>query len=97
MQDPAYSKAFKVHYTAIHTEPPDAPAASGAALAAMELTRPSPPSEVPERSDFRIGNRVTFTDKTLQHRVGLIVRVNQRTATLDVSGQPSHLDSLRTA
>jgi hypothetical protein len=37
--------------------------------------------------DFRVGNRVTFTDKNLQHRVGLIVRVNQHTATLDCDGQ----------
>lgn len=30
---------------------------------------------------------MTFTDKNLQHRVGLIVRVNQHTATLDCDGQ----------
>lgn len=87
IQDAGYSKAFKVHYAAIHTEPADAPAESSAAPTDMELTRPSPPPEVPGRADFRVGNRVTFTDKNLQHRVGLIVRVNQRTATLDCDGQ----------
>ena len=88
-QDLAYSKAFKVHYAAIHTdtEPADASTESGAVPADIELTRPSPPPEVPGRADFRVGNRVTFTDKDLQHRVGLIVRVNQRTATLDCDGQ----------
>ena len=45
------------------------------------------PPEVASRTDFRVGNRVTFTDKNLQHRVGLIVRVNQHTATLDCDGQ----------
>ena len=43
--------------------------------------------EVAGRADFRVGNRVTFIDKNLQHRVGLIVRVNQHTATLDCDGQ----------
>lgn len=57
----------------------------------MELTRPTPPPEVPGRTDFRVGNRVTFTDKSLQHRVGLIVRVNQSTATLDCDGQQSRV------
>ena len=85
--DPAYSKAFKVHYAAILAEPADASTESAAAPADRELTRPSPPPEVPGRADFRVGNRVTFTDKNLQHRVGLIVRVNQRTATLDCDGQ----------
>jgi len=52
----------------------------------MELTRPSPPPEIASRADFRVGNWVTFTDKNLQHRVGLIVRVNQHTM-LDCDGQ----------
>ena len=37
VQDPAYGKAFKVHYAAIHTEP-DASTESAAAPADMELT-----------------------------------------------------------
>ena len=85
--DPAYGKAFKVHYAAIHTESADASTESAAATADMELTKPSPPPEIPGRADFRVGNRVTFTDKNLQHCVGLIVRVNQHTATLDCDGQ----------
>ena len=52
-----------------------------------ELNKPSPPPEVPGRADFRVGHRVTFIDKNLQHRVGLIVRVNQHNATLDCDGQ----------
>lgn len=43
--------------------------------------------EIASRADFRVGTRVSFTDQNLQHRVGLIVRINQRTATLDCDGQ----------
>lgn len=87
VQDPAYSKPFKVHYAAIHTGPIAAPTASGPAPTDLELERPSPPPEIAGRADFRVGSRVSFTDKDLQHRVGLVVRINQRTATLDCDGQ----------
>ena len=76
-----------MHYAATLTEPPGAPTESGPASADVELARPSPPPEVAGRADFRVGNRVTFIDKNLQHRVGLVVRVNQHTATLDCDGQ----------
>jgi len=49
--------------------------------------KPTPPPESASRADSRVGNRVSFTDCDLQHRVGLIVRINQRTATLDCDGQ----------
>ena len=90
IHDAAYTKAFKVHYAAILTEltgPTAASAESSSAPADVELTKPTPPPEVAGRADFRVGNRVTFTDKNLQHRVGLIMRVNQHTATLDCDGQ----------
>ena len=88
IQDAGYSsKAFKVHYAAILTEPPGAPTESDPTPADVERTKPTPPPEVAGRADFGVGNRVTFTDKNLQHRVGLIVRVNQHTATLDCDGQ----------
>jgi hypothetical protein len=80
VQDAGYSKAFKVHYAAILTEPAtapndapnDAPIDASPTPADVELTRPAPPPEVAARADFR---------------VGLIVRVNQHTATLDCDGQ----------
>jgi len=87
IHDAAYSKAFKVHYAAILTEPVAGSSESGPTPAGVDLTRPAPPPEVAARGDFRVGNRVTFVDKDLQHRVGLIVRVNQHTATLDCDGQ----------
>jgi hypothetical protein len=87
IQDAGYSKAFKVHYGAILTEPAAASTESGPTTADVERNKPTPPPEVAGRDDFRVGKRVTFTDKNLQHRVGLIVRVNQLTATLDCDGQ----------
>lgn len=87
IQDAGYSKPFKVHYAAILTEPTAASSERGPTPADVERTKPTPPPEVAARADFRIGNRVTFIDKNLQHRVGLIVRVNQHTATLDCDGQ----------
>lgn len=87
VHDEGYSKPFKVHYAAILTEPTDVADESGATPPDVEPTKPSPPPEVASRADFRVGNRVIFTDKTFQRRVGLIVRVNQQTATLDCDGQ----------
>ena len=85
--DAAFNKSFKVHYGAIITDPPTGPTEDASTPADAELDRPRPPPEIGGRADFRVGNRVTFTDKNLQHRVGLIVRVNQHTATLDCDGQ----------
>ncbi|WP_238137079.1 hypothetical protein [Variovorax sp. JS1663] len=35
------------------------------------------------RDDFRCGEKVSFDDKYLQPHVGTVVRINQRTATVD--------------
>ena len=71
-------------YAAIVTTP-----ASGSdhGADASVQAKPTPPPEIASRADFRVGNRVSFTDRNLEHRVGLIVRINQRTATLDCDGQ----------
>jgi hypothetical protein len=63
IHDAAYSKAFKVHYAAILTEPTDATTETGPTPADVERARPAPPPEVAGRADFRVGNRVTFIDK----------------------------------
>ena len=85
--DVASNKAFKVHYAAILTDPGAVPTDSGPTSASGDPGKPVPPPEIADRADFRVGHRVTFIDKNLQHRVGLIVRVNQYTATLDCDGQ----------
>ena len=45
-------------------------------------TEPPPPPR-PTRNDFRCGEKVAFEDKYLNTVVGTIVRINQRTATID--------------
>lgn len=71
-------RQWKLPYTAVelpdgqgaqHAEPPEAPA-------------PATPGR-PTRNDFQRGDKVAFEDKYLQTVVGTIVRINQRTATID--------------
>jgi hypothetical protein len=42
-----------------------------------------PSLQKPSRDDFRRGDKVSFTDKYLQHQVGTITRINQRTASVE--------------
>jgi len=94
LQDAVRAKPFKVHYAAILNELGDvASTASSEAPTDVDRSsdnssnRPAPPPELARRGDFRVGHRVTFIDKQLQPRVGLIVRINPHTATLDCDGQ----------
>ena len=82
--DEASRSHFTVPYAAIVASASGVPE-PGAGSAAQ--SRPTPPPEIARRGDFRVGNRVSFTDQNLQLRAGLIVRINQRTATLDCDGQ----------
>jgi len=68
---------WKLPYTAV--EPPQA--TGGAA----EKPSPSPAAAQlkPGPGDFRCGEKVSFEDKYLQTQVGIVVRINQRTATVD--------------
>ena len=82
--DEASRSHFTVPYAAI------VPAQSSVAQPgerASTQSPPTPPPEIASRADFRVGQRVSFTDQHLQHRIGMIVRINQRTATLDCEGQ----------
>jgi FKBP-type peptidyl-prolyl cis-trans isomerase 2 len=38
---------------------------------------------LPRRQDFRCGDKVAFEDRYLNTQVGVIMRINQRTATVD--------------
>ena len=42
-----------------------------------------PPPQRSSRDDFRRRDKVSFTDKYLQHQVGTMTRINQRTASLE--------------
>ncbi|MBC7704366.1 MAG: hypothetical protein H7274_10555 [Rhodoferax sp.] len=83
--DEASRSHFTLPYAAIVTTPASGPDTDD--TNASVPAKPTPPPEIASRADFRVGNRVSFTDQHLQHRVGLIVRINQRTATLDCDGQ----------
>jgi hypothetical protein len=65
-------RQLKLPYAAV--EPPP----SGAAASSQ-----APPARRPCRDDFRCGEKVSFEDKHLNTVIGTIVRVNQRTATVD--------------
>ena len=59
---------------------------------AQRLRNLSPPSQVlllllplPQRGDFRCGDKVAFEDHYLATQVGTITRINQRTATVDTA------------
>lgn len=69
-------REWKLPYTAV--EPPTATAQPTATAAP-----PKPPPIKASRSDFRGGEKVSFDDKYLQPQVGTVVRINQRTATVD--------------
>lgn len=58
------------------------PSATGAAPAHPEPAA-KPAAPVPQRGDFRCGEKVAFEDRYLNTQVGTITRVNQRTATID--------------
>ena len=75
IQEDATRSAWSVPYAAIQ---PPAPGSSPTADAPQP---PQPPR--PTRNDFRCGEKVSFEDKYLNTVVGTIVRINQRTATID--------------
>ena len=66
-------REWKLPYVAI--EPPET------ASKPAEPSAPQPPR--PSRADFRCGEKVAFEDRYLQTQVGSVVRINQRTATID--------------
>jgi hypothetical protein len=67
--------AWAVPYAAIQPPPPG-PAQPAAAAE-------PPPAARATRNDFRCAEKVSFEDKYLNTVVGTIVRINQRTATID--------------
>lgn len=78
VQDLLERREWKLPYAAI--EPP-APNPTARAQAAAAAPPPAPPK--PTRNDFRCGEKVAFEDKYLQTVVGTIVRINDRTASID--------------
>ena len=53
-----------------------------------ETPPPAPPAA--RRDDFRPGDTVSFTDQHLQEHVGTIVRINQKTASIQCDPNQGH-------
>jgi len=68
-------REWKLPYAAV--EPP-----KGTGQPAPAAT-PKPSPVAASRDDFRGGEKVSFDDKYLQPQVGTVIRINQRTATVD--------------
>jgi hypothetical protein len=68
--------SWSLPYAAV--EPP-----SPTASRSPSKPEPAPPAPNATRNDFRCGEKVAFEDKYLNTVVGTIVRINQRTATID--------------
>lgn len=76
LHEPATRREWKLPYAAI--EPP--PAGAAPVQPAPDQQAPTP---LPRRENFRQGDKVAFEDKYLNTVVGTIVRINQRTASID--------------
>lgn len=72
----ATRREWKLPYTAV--EPPK----PGAGPVHPEPAAP-PAVPLPQRGDFRCGDKVAFEDRYLTTQLGTITRINQRTATID--------------
>jgi hypothetical protein len=70
-------REWKLPYAAIEQPP------AGAAPVQPAAAEPSTAPPLPRREDFRCGDKVAFEDKYLNTVVGTIVRINQRTASID--------------
>jgi len=68
LHEAATRREWKLPYAAIEPQP----------ATAKPETAP-----LPRRDDFRCGDKVAFEDKYLNTIVGTIVRINQRTASID--------------
>ncbi|WP_341648036.1 hypothetical protein [Thauera humireducens] len=79
VQDDATRASWTLPYAAI-----ELPADSRAA----PVVPTAKPAQRPTRDDFRVGDRVSFEDRHLQTRIGTIVRINQKTASVDCENEP---------
>lgn len=79
VQDQATLRHWRLAYAAV--EPP-MPGQTDAAQSAAPTAPPVQPAK-PQREDFQRGEKVAFEDRHLRTQVGVITRINQRTASID--------------
>lgn len=81
IEDHATRRRWVILYAAIV---PD-----GASAAPKPESAPPPPPST-RRGEFFIGDTVGFTDKHLRERIGIIVRLNQKTASITCNDTEGH-------
>jgi hypothetical protein len=79
VQDSATRRRWGVHYAAIIPE----------TSTGQPHVEPTPPPRT-QREEFFIGDTVSFTDKHLSERVGVVVRLNAKTASIAVNDTDGH-------
>jgi hypothetical protein len=78
VQDSVTRRRWEVLYAAILLDANEAP---------IQKEAPTPR---PRPEEFFIGDTVGFTDKHLNERVGTVVRLNAKTASIAVTGSEGH-------
>ena len=79
VQDTVTRRRWGVLYAAIIPDSASGP----------DLVEPASPPRT-QREEFFIGDTVSFTDKHLSERVGIIVRLNSKTASIAVNHSEGH-------
>ena len=78
---------ISVSYAAIVLDDEKA-ATSGSTTPGSTANEPlQPPPEVHRKEDFRVGQKVSFSDQSLKRHVGQITRINKQTATVHCDGR----------
>jgi hypothetical protein len=80
---------FKPDQLLVQTESPDQywwVSYAAIQLDASQAAPPEPPAYL-DRSDFTVGDTVSFEGRDLIQRLGTVVRLNQKTATVSCDGQ----------
>ncbi|WP_454743929.1 hypothetical protein [Cupriavidus necator] len=82
VQDTTSGRHWILPYAAVLAEP------TSAAQQPPHASPPPPPRA--QRADFRVGDTVSFTDQHLRERIGTIVRINQKTASIECDPNEGH-------
>ena len=61
----------------------DLQATAGPAVEIIDAPKSAPAPRRPTRADFKVGDAVSFIDRDQQTRIGKIVRLNQKTASIE--------------
>ena len=72
-----------VPYAAIDLQAHDGPD-----VEILDTPKAAPPPRRPTRDDFKVGDTVSFIDRDQRTRIGKIVRLNLKTASIDCDNEP---------